>query len=338
MTLPTPLVDPFGRRISYLRLSVTDRCDFRCVYCMAENMTFLPRDMVLSLEELAEVAQTFVALGVEKIRITGGEPLVRKNVLQLIQSLGKTAGLRELCLTTNGSRLEVLAQPLADAGLQRINISLDSLKPDRFTQLTRKGDLAKVLRGITAAQRAGFARIKLNAVILQHYNADEVVDLVRFALAENLDISFIEEMPLGNISSHGRAAEFISSARLREIISEVFPLQLSPPLGAAGAKHFDSSGPARYWRVAGYATRIGFISPHSENFCGSCNRVRVSAEGRLLLCLGNEQSLDLRHILRNDPQNLASSIIAALQLKPEKHHFDLHEPVDIVRFMSATGG
>ncbi len=330
MPLPSPsLVDPFGRRINYLRLSVTDRCDFRCVYCMAETMTFLPRDQVLSIEELAQVGRAFIQLGVEKIRITGGEPLIRNNMLELVASLAQTPGLKELCLTTNGSRLEHMAAPLSAAGLQRINISLDSLQPERFRQLTRHGDLHQVLKGIEAAQQAGFARLKLNAVILQNHNLDEVVDLVDYALNEGLDISFIEEMPLGIITSHGRAAEFVSSATLRDIIGERYAL--TPNLHSSG-------GPARYWEIAGYPSRIGFISPHSDNFCGSCNRVRVSAEGKLLLCLGNEQSLDLRAILRNTPDELAPAIIKALQLKPEKHHFDLQEQVDIVRFMSATGG
>lgn len=330
---PSPqLTDPFGRTIDYLRLSVTDRCDFRCVYCMAEEMTFLPRHQVLNLEELAQVATAFRDLGVKKIRITGGEPLIRRNILSLFQTLGKL-GLEDLSLTTNGSRLQDLAQPLADVGVHRVNISLDSLKPERFRRLTRTGHLPTVLKGIQAAKDAGFKRIKLNTVILKQHNADEAGDLVRFVLAQGLDISFIEEMPLGVVTSHKRAQEFISSAELRQKLAE--DLQLEPLTVSSG-------GPSRYWQAKGYPSRIGFISPHSENFCASCNRVRVSAEGRLLLCLGNEHSVDLKPVLRApeglDSAELEQTIIKAMAIKPEKHHFDLDQEPEILRFMNATGG
>ena len=329
------LIDGFGRTINYVRLSITDRCDLRCVYCMAEEMTFLPRDQVLSIEEFAQLGEAFVELGVSKLRITGGEPLVRRGAVQLMERLGQLPGLRELCLTTNGTHLPQYAQALKDAGVTRINISLDSLNPARFRQLTRFGDLQQVLAGIKAAQAAGFARIKLNCVALKHYNADEVPALVRFALDEGLDISFIEEMPLGRIDEHGRAAEFVSSAELRDSLAAHWALA---PLSQADHR----SGPARYWQVPGYGSRIGFISPHSENFCGSCNRVRVTATGRLLLCLGQENSVDLRAALResdNPPQRLRERIVAAMANKPEKHQFDLtQDEPQIVRFMNMTGG
>lgn len=333
-----PLIDRFGRTINYVRLSVTDRCDLRCVYCMADDMQFLPRREILSIEELTLLGEAFVALGVTKLRITGGEPLVRKGVVELLQRLSALEGLRELCLTTNGTQLPQYAQALKDAGVTRLNISLDSLNPDRFRQLTRVGDLAQVLAGIKAAQAAGFSRIKLNCVALKHYNADEVPNLVRFALDQGLDISFIEEMPLGQINDHGRAAEFISSEGLRE---QLAAFSLRPLPEHALAKDAADAGPARYWQAQGYHSRIGFISPHSENFCGSCNRVRVTATGRLLLCLGQEHSLDLRPSLRSpDPlRRVSAQLQAAMALKPEKHHFDLTtEEPQILRFMNMTGG
>lgn len=326
------LHDGFGRRIRYLRLSVTDRCDFRCVYCMAEDMQFLPRNKVLSFEELCTVAQAFRKLGVAHLRVTGGEPLIRNDVLKLFRSLGQLH-FEDLSITTNGARLSQYARPLVEAGVHRVNISLDSLQPRRFAQLTRTGKLDQVLRGIDSAQAAGFARIKINTVVMQNHNADEVTDLAHFALSRGIDISFIEEMPLGDISSHERRNEFISSATLRERLSSSFVL--TPCADATG-------GPSRYWRVGGHQSRIGFISPHSENFCSTCNRVRVTAEGRLLLCLGNEDSIDLREILRNGAadteQALIKAVIGAMDNKPERHHFDLDTKPQIVRFMNATGG
>lgn len=325
------LVDRFGRQVTYLRLSVTDRCDFRCVYCMAEEMTFLPRREVLSLEELALVGRAFVELGVSKIRLTGGEPLIRRNVVALVRDLGALPGLRELTLTTNGSRLQEFAVPLREAGINRINISLDSLQPQRFRELTRVGELDTVLRGIAAARAAGFERIKLNAVIMRGRNDDEIVDLVEFARGEGLDLSFIEEMPLGVIGEHDRAVTFLDSDTILATIGARFTL--SPSAETTG-------GPARYYRMADSETRIGVISPHSNNFCHLCNRVRVTVEGRLLLCLGNEHSADLRGVLRNGGglDELQQAIIAALPEKPERHHFALDEEPQIVRFMNATGG
>lgn len=331
------LIDNFGRTINYVRLSVTDRCDLRCVYCMAEDMTFLPRAEVLSIEELATLGETFVGLGVTKLRITGGEPLVRRGTIDLLERLGQLPGLKELCLTTNGTHLLQYAQAIKDAGVDRINISLDSLNPERFHQLTRFGDINRVLNGIKAAQAAGFKRIKLNCVALKHYNADEAPALVQFALDEGLDISFIEEMPLGRIDEHGRAAEFVSSDELRSSIHKQHPLL---PMINSGKSEINA-GPARYWRTSGYDSRIGFISPHSNNFCSSCNRVRVTATGRLLLCLGQENSVDLREALRaseNPHTEVRTRIINAMQHKPEKHTFDLEDEPQIVRFMNMTGG
>ncbi|HEY6529328.1 MAG TPA: GTP 3',8-cyclase MoaA [Cellvibrionaceae bacterium] len=322
------LEDRFGRRVDYLRLSVTDRCDFRCHYCMAEEMKFLPRAQVLSLEELLNVGAAFVALGVTKIRLTGGEPLVRNNVLWLVEQLAGLEGLKTLALTTNASRLAQLAQPLKDAGLTHLNVSVDSLDTQRFKIITRTGDLARVLAGIVAAQAAGFKHIKLNSVILRSQNLSDVVPLVEFALARGLDISFIEEMPLGEVA-HLRRDEFVASAELRALINRRFSLEPSS---------HSTGGPAAYWRVPGQSSHIGFISPHSENFCAACNRVRVTAEGRLLLCLGNEHSVDLKQVLRDEPDELVTRIRAAMQLKPEQHHFDQPDQPQIVRFMNSTGG
>lgn len=326
----TALIDKFGRKVEYVRLSVTDRCDFRCVYCMAEDMTFLPRSEILSLEEIYRVAAAFVALGVKKIRLTGGEPLIRRDVLKLVQRLGQLPGL-ELVLTTNGSQLPHMAQPLKDAGVRRLNISLDSLNPDKFRELTRTGDLQQVLVGIQAAKSAGFNRIKLNAVILKGRNDDEILPLVNFARAEKLDLTFIEEMPLGAISEHERQECYMPSDDIRAIIESHYPL--IPSL-------HDSGGPARYYDFADSHSRIGFISPHSHNFCGDCNRVRVTVEGRLLLCLGNEHSADLRSVLRSsdDDEVLKLAIVKAMDLKPERHYFNLDEEPQIVRFMNMTGG
>jgi len=289
------LVDGFGRTVRYLRISVTDRCDFRCVYCMAEEMTFLPRVQLLTLEEIATLSQAFVELGVEKIRLTGGEPLVRQGVLTLVQKLGELEGLRALAMTTNGSGLVKHAEALRLGGLDRLNISLDSLKPERFKALTRTGDLSQVVAGIRAARRAGFQSIKLNAVLLKGRNDDEILDLVNFARDEEVDISFIEEMPLGAISEHNRGETFLSTDTVRETIEKHY--QLLPTTET-------TLGPSRYYRMVDSQSRIGFISPHSHNFCAACNRVRVTAEGRLLLCLGNEHSVDLRAVMRRYPGDI----------------------------------
>ncbi|MBS1142763.1 MAG: moaA [Proteobacteria bacterium] len=323
------LLDKYGRRISYVRLSITDRCDFRCTYCMAEEMTFLPREAVMSLEECLRVASVFVGLGVTKLRITGGEPLVRKNAMWLIERLGALPGLDNLVLTTNGSQLDRFAPALHDAGVKRLNISLDTLNPERFKKITRIGDLAKVIRGIAAARDAGFRRTKLNAVMMRGTNDDEFVDLVRFAIENELDISFIEEMPLGDI--HGRNTTYISSEETRERLSHHFELVPSTE---------DSGGPARYWRMPGSETRVGFISPHSHNFCDSCNRVRITAKGELYPCLGQNDATNLLTALRaGDDDLLRQAIIDSMGIKPFGHDFTQQmEAPKVVRFMSMTGG
>lgn len=326
------LIDPFGRNIDYLRISVTDRCDFRCTYCMDENATFLPRKDILSLEEIVQVAKAFVALGTRKIRITGGEPLVRKDILWALEQIAVLPGLEELTITTNGSQLEKMGQQLFDLGVSRINISLDTLKRDRFEKLTRRDKLEQVLRGIDTVTALPFKQLKLNAVILGGHNDDEVETLVDYALQRNMDISFIEEMPLGAISDHDRAEVYVSSDTIFKRLQTRWQLTPSP---------HKTGGPSRYFQIAGERSKIGFISPHSHNFCSTCNRVRMTVEGRLLLCLGNEHSKDLKSVLRahpNDLKPLQDQIVKALALKPEKHHFNLDEEPQILRFMSATGG
>lgn len=330
-TLPS-LIDSFGRKIDYLRLSVTDRCDFRCTYCMAEDMTFLPRKEVLSIEELERVAHIFVALGVAKIRITGGEPLIRRGVDQLLMTLGNMPGLRELALTTNGSQLKQRAQTLRDTGVNSVNISLDTLKASKFRLLTRTGDLATVLAGIDAAIAAGFERIRLNAVILRGQNDDDILPLTNFAMDKGIDIAFIEEMPLGQVNAAGKPLEFVASGEIASLLESHY--RLTPLASDAQA------GPARYWQLGNTPSRLGLISPHSNNFCASCNRLRVTAEGRLLLCLGNEHSISLRdHLRRGDSDNdIAEHILRALNSKPERHIFDQPDEPQILRFMNASGG
>lgn len=332
MVTTARLQDNFGRQIRYVRLSVTDRCDFRCVYCMAEDMQFLPRSEVLSIEELEQLATAFVALGVTKIRLTGGEPLIRAGIVDVVGRLKRLQGLRELVLTTNGSRLKQLAQPLKDAGLDRINISLDTLNPERFRQMTRTGRLQDVLDGIEAVQDAGFVGTKLNCVLLNGYNQDDALALLDFARQQQLDLTFIEEMPLGQIDAHQRAASQISSDQVLAMLRQ--QVHLAPVDEVSG-------GPARYFRMPDSPIRIGLISPHSHNFCGDCNRVRVTATGRLLLCLGHELGVDLLPTLRDPASSLIDlqqQIRQAMLLKPERHFFNPDEPAQIVRFMNMTGG
>ncbi len=326
-----PLKDRFGRTVNYVRLSVTDRCDFRCVYCMAEDMTFLPRAKILSLEEIARVARTFVDLGTEKIRLTGGEPLVRKGIVDLVGEIG-SFGLRDFAMTTNGSQLPTMAEPLRKAGLKRLNISLDSLDADRFHRITRTGQLSQVMDGIDAALDAGFEGIKINSVIMKGGNDDEVASLVEFARSKGIDITFIEEMPLGEITEHHRGEALCTSDEVRALIQKHHRLEPTSE---------DSGGPARYYRMQDSPSRVGFISPHSHNFCSTCNRVRVTVEGRLLLCLGNEHSVSLMPSLRDyptDDSTLRDTIVKAMDLKPERHHFSSDGDVQILRFMSMTGG
>ena len=328
----THLRDAHNRQIDYLRMSVTDRCDFRCVYCMAEDMTFLPRQQVLGLEELERIARIFVGLGVKKIRLTGGEPLVRQGIVGLCERIAALPGLRELVMTTNGSQLDKLAEPLARAGVKRLNISLDSLDAEKFHTITRTGHLQQVLDGIDAARAAGFERIKLNAVVMKGRNAEEVADLVDFAIRGGLDISFIEEMPLGDVG-RSRGESFCSSDEVKALIAERHALIDSAE---------QSGGPARYVRLPEHPqTRVGFISPHSHNFCATCNRVRLTVEGRLLLCLGHENSIDLRGLLRRHPtrdQPVIEAIHGALQRKPLRHEFASGGEVQVLRFMNASGG
>ena len=326
------LIDQFGRTVDYIRLSITDRCDFRCVYCMSEEMTFLPRDEVLSLEECARLVRVFVGLGVTKVRITGGEPLVRKNALWLFEEVGKLDGLKELVLTTNGSQLEKKAVALKKAGVKRINISIDSLNPDNFKKITRTGDLNKVLAGLQASNNAGFEGIKINTVLMRGSNENEAIDLVQFAIDKKIDISFIEEMPLGEVD-HARINTFVSNTHTLELLASKY--SLLPSTEATG-------GPARYWRVANTSTKIGFISPHSHNFCESCNRVRISCKGELFLCLGQTDKVELMPLLRsypNDDQPVIDAIVNSMSIKPKGHDFDLQraEPA-VIRFMSHTGG
>jgi cyclic pyranopterin phosphate synthase len=299
---------------------------------MSEQMTFLPRAQLLTLEELEILGSAFVELGVNKIRITGGEPLIRKGILQLFQNLSQLPALKELVLTTNGSQLEKMANSLREAGIKRLNISFDSLKAKRFQEITRNGKLEKVVRGIDAAIQTGFERIKINAVILKNRNHDEVVDLVQFAVDKGIDISFIEEMPVGVVNSHDREEGFYSSEQIRHDLSRFFTLLPTTET---------TNGPAKYYQIPNTTTRVGFISPHSHNFCDNCNRVRVTTEGRLILCLGQENSVDLRRVIRANPgstEPLKQAIIEAMAYKPKGHDFDLAAQPSILRYMNVTGG
>jgi cyclic pyranopterin phosphate synthase len=326
------LVDKFGRHVTYIRLSITDRCDFRCSYCMAEEMTFLPRAQVLTLEECLRIAGTFVDLGVTKVRVTGGEPLVRHNAIWLLERIAGLSGLKELVITTNGSQLDRFAAALRAAGVRRINVSLDTLRAQRFREITRVGDLAKVLRGLDAAQAAGFERLKLNTVMMRGVNDDELIDLVQFAVDRAIDIAFIEEMPLGDIG-HARQSTYFSSEEALARLQTRFVLLPSTET---------TGGPARYWRIPGTSTRVGFIAPHSHNFCDTCNRVRITARGELYPCLGNNDAGQLLPLLRAYPSDdgpLRAAIVRTLGIKAKGHDFgnQMSTP-QVVRFMSMTGG
>ena len=325
------LIDKYGRHITYIRLSITDRCDFRCTYCMAEEMSFLPREKVLSLEECLRIVRTFADLGVTKVRITGGEPLVRRNVLWLLERIAGLPGVTDLVLTTNGSQLDRYAADLRRIGVKRINVSLDTLDPERFKAITRIGELDKVLRGIDAARAAGFTRTKLNTVMMRGTNDDEFVNLVRYAIDHELNISFIEEMPLGDIG-HGRSDSYIGSEEALAGLSHEF--ELIPTVETTG-------GPARYWRIPGTETRVGFISPHSHNFCDTCNRVRITAQGDLYPCLGHNDALNLMPYLRDnaDDAPLRQAIVHSMGIKPKAHDFTAQmDAPQVIRFMSMTGG
>jgi cyclic pyranopterin phosphate synthase len=328
-----PLVDAFGRTVTYLRVSVTDRCDLRCAYCMAEHMTFLPKAEVLSLEELDRIASTFVGLGVRKLRLTGGEPLVRKGFMTLVEGLSRhlrSGALEELTLTTNGTRLAEFAEDLARLGVRRINVSLDTLKPDLFRRLTRGGDLGKVLAGIEAARAAGLA-VKINAVALKDDNAAELPELVAWAHERGLDATLIETMPLGEIEAD-RTDQYLSLRDVRRELESFWTLEDIP---------LNTGGPARYVRIAETGGRLGFITPLSHNFCEACNRVRLTCTGTLHTCLGREDATDLRAVLRagGSDADLVAAIRAAVDAKPKGHDFQIGRTAPaLARHMSTTGG
>ena len=331
----TPMIDPFGRHVSYLRVSVTDRCDFRCVYCMSENMTFLPKKDLLTLEELDRLCSAFVEKGVKKLRITGGEPLVRRNVMQLFKNLSRhldTGALEELTVTTNGSQLARYADELAGYGVRRINVSIDTLKADKFKAITRWGDLDKVLAGMAAAQKAGLD-IKLNMVALKGVNDDEIDDMIRFAHGEGYDLTMIETMPLGDIDGD-RTDQYLPLSRVRADLMDRWTLTDIP---------YKTGGPARYVRIEETGGRLGFITPMTHNFCESFNRVRLTCTGTLYMCLGQEDAADLRAPLRasDDPAVLSDAIDAAIARKPKGHDFIIDRQTKrpaVGRHMSVTGG
>ena len=330
-----PMIDPFGRAITYLRVSVTDRCDFRCVYCMAEDMTFLPKSQVLSLEELDRLCSAFVARGVRRLRLTGGEPLVRRNIMWLIERLGRhldTGLLDELTLTTNGSQLARYAKDLYAAGVRRINVSLDTLDPDRFHEITRWGKLDKVLAGIDAAQEAGL-KVKINAVALKDVNGPELASMMRWAHGRGMDFTVIETMPLGDIDGD-RTDQYLPLTLVRANLERQFTLTESD---------YRTGGPARYVTVAETGGRLGFITPMTHNFCESCNRVRLTCTGTLYMCLGQEDAADLRAPLRDseDDALLMEAIDEAIGRKPKGHDFIIdreHKRPAVSRHMSVTGG
>jgi GTP 3',8-cyclase len=330
-----PLIDPFGRGITYLRVSVTDRCDFRCVYCMAEDMTFLPKKDVLTLEELDRLCSAFVERGVRKLRLTGGEPLVRKNIMALVRSLSRhlaSGALDELTLTTNGSQLARFAAELADCGVKRINVSVDTLDPAKFKAITRWGELDKVQAGIAAARAAGLS-VKINAVALKGVNEDEFDELIRWSHGEGMDLTLIETMPLGEIDGD-RTEQYLPLGAVRARLEEKWTLSDIP---------FRTGGPARYVRVAETGGRLGFITPLTHNFCESCNRVRVTCTGTMYMCLGQEDAADLRKPLRASEGNelLSVAIEEAISRKPKGHDFVIdrrHKRPAVARHMSVTGG
>ncbi|MFN3954639.1 MAG: GTP 3',8-cyclase MoaA [Pararhodobacter sp.] len=335
-TAPAPLIDPFARPISYLRVSVTDRCDFRCTYCMAEHMTFLPKKELLTLEELDRLCSSFIGLGVEKLRITGGEPLVRKGILTFFEAMARhlrSGALKELTLTTNGSQLTRFAGDLAALGVRRVNVSLDTLSEKKFAEITRWGRLPQVLGGIEAARAAGL-RVKINAVALKGFNEDELFDLVEWCAREDHDLTFIEVMPMGEMGEEMRLDQYWPLKDLRARLAERYTLsELSERTG----------GPARYVRLEESGQKIGFITPLTHNFCESCNRVRLTCTGELYMCLGQEDMADLRAPLRasSDDAALERAIRAAIARKPKGHDFDYSRQSvsgQMSRHMSHTGG
>ena len=334
MSDAAPLIDPFARPITYLRVSVTDRCDFRCTYCMSEHMQFLPKADLLTLEELERLSSAFVDLGVRKLRITGGEPLVRRNIMSFFEAMAQRlgSGLDELTLTTNGSQLSRFARPLAECGVRRVNVSLDTLDPDKFAAITRWGRLPQVLDGIRAAQDAGL-RVKINAVALKGFNEDELFPLLDWCGTQGHDLTFIEVMPMGEMDDENRLDQYWALSDLRARLAE--RLTLTPLAERTG-------GPARYVRVEETGQKIGFITPLTHNFCESCNRVRVTCTGELFMCLGQEDRADLRSALRASPDDepVRQAIRAAIARKPKGHDFDYSRGVggQMTRHMSHTGG
>ena len=333
MSCSAPLIDAFNRRITYLRLSVTDRCDLRCTYCMPEKMQFLPRKEVLTLEELHKLALAFIDRGITKIRLTGGEPLVRRDVVELVRAIGRKLGngLEELTLTTNGTQLAHLADDLAAAGVKRINVSLDTMDGELFERLSRRDRLAQVLQGIAAAKEAGL-RVKLNTVALKNLNEDEIPYLVEWAHAQGHELTLIEVMPLGEIEGE-RVDHYLPLTAVRERLEALWTLTESS---------HRSGGPARYVDIAETGGRLGFITPLTNNFCAGCNRIRVTATGQLYACLGGAEKVDLRAALRSQAPdaNLAAALDEAMRIKPEKHHFRIERGLDPAqpRHMSVTGG
>ncbi|NSY43207.1 GTP 3',8-cyclase MoaA [Agrobacterium tumefaciens] len=330
-----PMVDPFGRSITYLRVSVTDRCDFRCTYCMSEHMTFLPKKDLLTLEELDRLCSVFIQRGVRKLRLTGGEPLVRKNIMMLVRNLGRhigTGALDELTLTTNGSQLAKFAAELADCGVRRINVSLDTLDPKKFREITRWGDIDRVMEGLDAAQAAG-VKIKLNAVALKDFNETEIPELMRFAHGRGMDLTVIETMPMGEIEED-RTDRYLPLSRLRADLEQSFTLV---------DNDYQTGGPARYVTVKETGGRLGFITPMTHNFCESCNRVRLTCTGTLYMCLGQDDAADLRTAMRASDSDayLSGAIDEAILRKPKGHDFIIdrtHKRPAVARHMSVTGG
>jgi GTP 3',8-cyclase len=335
-TKPYKMRDPYGRTISYLRVSVTDRCDFRCVYCMAEDMTFLPKSEILSLEELDRVCSAFVSLGVRKLRLTGGEPLVRRDIMTLFKSLGrhlKSGALDELTVTTNGSQLARHAEALREAGVKRVNVSLDTLDPGKFAAITRWGKLEKVLAGIEVAKQAGLA-VKINTVALKGVNEEECDRLIAWCGAEGFDLTFIEVMPMGEIGGEVRLDQYLPLSLLRSRLAKQWTLD---------EIDYRTGGPARYMRVRETGGRLGFITPLTHNFCESCNRVRLTCTGTLYMCLGQEDAADLRAPLRQSESDeaLIAAIHEAIARKPKGHDFVIdrrHTRPAVARHMSVTGG
>jgi len=330
------LIDPFNRAITYLRVSVTDRCDFRCVYCMSENMNFLPKADLLTLEELDKMCSAFISQGVEKLRITGGEPLVRRNIMEFFESISrhlKTGELKELTLTTNGSQLHRFAEKLSEIGIKRINVSLDTLNEQKFSKITRWGRLSQVLKGIDAALAAGI-KIKINTVALKGFNEDELEEIVQWCANRKMDLTFIEVMPMGDIGNENRLNQYWPLSDLRKKLSETWTLYDTDE---------QTGGPARYVRLNETGQKIGFITPMTHNFCESCNRVRLTCTGELYQCLGQEDQVDLRKILRNhsDTEPLIQAIHNAISKKPKGHDFDYSRQSisgQMTRHMSHTGG